>query len=273
LNLKDTNQLVAGMKGKSISSMSSSEEGGREAASEEVVNEMLLKVNEIFNILKAFYTQHRVALGSSETETSIREQWAYELAKSGITEDMLEKGMSRAKTHSNEDKWTRWPSISNFVSWCFSLPTPEQAYKEACDNSRNLAQWSPSHPAVGLAGRDVTWFTLNNLEQSKSEPRYRIAYTALCERVMSGEALSYEPNVMIEHKPLTPEELKEEQAKNFKTGRANLGGLKAMLGKREVPAEEKYIPAPEHKPDYAAIEKRKRDIAKLKSNLQKGGDL
>lgn len=271
--MKDTNQLVTGMKGKSISSMSSGEGGGREGASEAVVNEMLLKVNEIFNILKAFYTQHRVALGSPETETSIREQWAYELAKSGITEDMLEKGMSRAKTHSNEDKWSRWPSISNFVSWCFSLPTPEQAYKEACDNSRNLAQWLPSHPAVALAGRDVTWFTLNNLEQSKSEPRYRIAYTALCERVMAGEVLSYEPNVMIEHKPLTPEERKKEQAKNFKTGRANLGGLKAMLGKREAPAEEKYIPAPEYKPNPKAAEASKAAIAKIKEKLRKEGKL
>lgn len=158
-------------------------------------------INDIFNVLKAYYTSYSTVLKTHDLEVSIREQWVYEIIKSKINDDMLLIGVGRAKAHASEDKFCKWPSIGDFISWCYELPTPENAYYEAASNCHDLTIWNPSHPIVALAGQG-SWFdirTERNPREVKSS--YCKRYNALFARVIAGEKFEYEKLALIENNP------------------------------------------------------------------------
>ncbi len=166
-------------------------------------------INDIFKALKAYYTSYGVVMKTQDLEVSIREQWVYEIVKSNINDDMLVIGVSRAKAHASEDKFCKWPSIGDFISWCYELPTPENAYYEAASNCHDLTIWDPSHPIVALAGQG-NWFdirTERNPREIKSA--YCKRYNALFARVIAGEKFEYEKLVLIEKQP--PHERTEQE--------------------------------------------------------------
>ena len=87
------------------------------------------------------------------------------------------------------------PSIAALVKACeqgldlFGLPSPRQAYIEACEASSPKRDYSWSHEAVYLAGQGTGWFVLASESESQSFPLFDYHYQLLCRRVISGEQL------------------------------------------------------------------------------------
>lgn len=183
----------------------------------ETAQYMSSAMDDIFDILKGFYTGYGAVLKTTSVETAIRQQWIYELIGSKVNEDMLRTGMSRAKAHSLEDKFCKWPSIMDFISWCHGIPSPDGAYFETKRNCHDLAEWEPSHAIVALAGKHVGFHQILNSDNEKHfKTEYIRFFCELISRVLAGETFIYtklEKPVAIEEKKLTPEEITRNRAK------------------------------------------------------------
>jgi hypothetical protein len=87
------------------------------------------------------------------------------------------------------------PSIAALVKACeqgldlFGLPSPRQAYIEACEASSPKRDYSWSHEAVYLSGQGAGWFVIASESESTSFPLFDYHYQLLCRRVISGERL------------------------------------------------------------------------------------
>ena len=195
-------------------------------------------MDDIFDILKGFYTGYGTVLKTPSIETAIRQQWIYELNGSGVDEEMLRTGMSRAKAHSLEDKFCKWPSIMDFISWCHGIPSPEAAYYETARNCHDLTEWEPTHPIVALAGREVTFVAIRHSEDKKlHKTEYIRVFCELLSRVLDGEVFEYrkkEKPLAIESKPKSEEELAR--------GRQKLEELKAIVSGGEEKAKREDMP-------------------------------
>ena len=114
------------------------------------------------------------------------------------------------------------PSIAALVKACeqgldlFGLPSPRQAYLEACRAPSPKRDFGWSHEAVYLAGKAADWFVLASEPESVSFPRFEYHYEILCRRVINGEELVLDAAPPLEDKvrrPLSGEETKTRLAK------------------------------------------------------------
>ena len=97
------------------------------------------------------------------------------------------------------------------------LPSPRNAYIEACNKPSPKSSQDWSHAAVYLTGRDCGWHTLGNEVERKAFPLFNECYRQYCDRALSGEELAIDP----------PKELPETAGK--KASRAeNLKQLKKL---------------------------------------------
>jgi hypothetical protein len=183
-------------------------------------------VDAVFNTLKAFYTNHSTSMKTPEIEAEIKKQWAHELIRGNVNPEMLRVGVNRAKRYATEDKFTKWPVVAEFIIWCYGLLSADDAYREAVDNSHDIAAWRPSHPAVYLAGKTVSWHRLRRSDTDAGQRAYKREYAKLCDAVIRGEQLAVSKPELIEKKPLTP----SERAELTQLGRSRVGDLKALLG-------------------------------------------
>ena len=184
-------------------------------------------VDSVFNTLKAFYTNHSASMRTTGIEAEIKKQWAHELIRANVTSDMLRAGVNRAKRYATEDKFTKWPVVAEFIVWCYGLPGADDAYREAVDNSHDIVAWRPSHPAVYLAGKKVSWHRLRRSDTDSGQRAFKKEYAKLCDAVIRGEQLEANKPNLIEHKKLTD----SERAELKKLGRQRVGDLKALLGR------------------------------------------
>ena len=89
------------------------------------------------------------------------------------------------------------------------LPSPRDAYLEACNKPSPKVEQPWTHPAVYLAGRDCGWYFLANTAESKAFAPFSKSYRRYCEMVLAGEALVVEkPSALAETslKPATPKQ-------------------------------------------------------------------
>jgi len=88
------------------------------------------------------------------------------------------------------------PTIHTVLKFCredlsaYGLPSPRDAYIEACNASEPRAEYGWSHPAVYFAGRDSDWFFLASNSEHKALPIFEKYYRSICERVINGEKLA-----------------------------------------------------------------------------------
>jgi len=73
------------------------------------------------------------------------------------------------------------------------LPSPRNAYIEACNKPSPKAAQNWSHAAVYLAARDCGWHMLSNEIERKALPLFKEIYLQYCDRVLSGEQFAVEP--------------------------------------------------------------------------------
>lgn len=98
------------------------------------------------------------------------------------------------------------PSIAALVRACdqgldlFGLPSPRQAYFEACAAPSPKREHNWSHEAVYFAGKAAGWYLLANEPEAKAFPVFEYNYNLLCKRVMQGESLALELPVPLSDK-------------------------------------------------------------------------
>jgi len=85
------------------------------------------------------------------------------------------------------------PTLKRMIDSCQQalvdqgLPSPRQAFIEACEKpSPKLAQ-SWSHPVVYFAGRDCGWFFLSNNSEHIARPVFENHYANYLKRLRRGE--------------------------------------------------------------------------------------
>jgi hypothetical protein len=113
------------------------------------------------------------------------------------------------------------PTIHSVLKLCrqdlssYGLPSPREAYIEACNASEPRAEFGWSHPAVYFAGREAGWFFLASNIESKALPVFENCYRKVCDRVLAGETLAM-PNAQRlpseTSTPLTSEERAQRMA-------------------------------------------------------------
>lgn len=148
-----------------------------------------------------------------------------------MTEAMIKRGFTRLLAR--ESAFV--PNLNEFRTLCLpnpedlGLPAVEIAYREACNNGHRVLGANWSHPAVYHAGKAVGWFELRSEPDSRTRPRFKTAYAAICQRVMAGEAFTLpEPDATrLEHhtqgKAVTTEQSKQ-------AARQALASMKQSLG-------------------------------------------
>jgi hypothetical protein len=91
------------------------------------------------------------------------------------------------------------PTLHKMLEACRSagmpkgLPSPRQAYREACNSPSPKAAQQWSHPIVYHTGRECGWHKLANEVEQKVFPVFEQTYLAFCERLLNGEEFSVEP--------------------------------------------------------------------------------
>jgi hypothetical protein len=93
------------------------------------------------------------------------------------------------------------------------LPSPHEAYVEACRAGSPKSAQAWSHPAVYLAGRDSDWFFLNNNTERTSWPVFKSHYERYCARVLRGESLQVPQPAALEKAPSAPLASEEQLAR------------------------------------------------------------
>ena len=182
------------------------QDSGRKADTEARIE----AINQIFALFRLnYHNQYYAADPDAEQLKQIKKLWLEALADYPV--EQILKGAKYAIEHSDY-----LPTLNRMLESCqqglsdFGLPSPHDAYVEACQapSPKSAQHWS--HPAVYLAGRDSDWFFLANNTEQAAWPVFREHYQRHCTRVLRGEKLSVpEPQALARPpgKPLSREEL------------------------------------------------------------------
>lgn len=146
-------------------------------------------INQIFAEFEfAYHNQFHKAFSDAESQIIAKKYWLSSLEQySPLQIVHAAKQVIRSQDY--------LPSIAALVKACeqgldlFGLPSPRQAYIEACGAPSPKREFSWSHEAVYLAGQAAGWFILASEPESKSFPLFDYHYQILCRRVINGEQL------------------------------------------------------------------------------------
>ena len=120
------------------------------------------------------------------------------------------------------------PTLNRMIEACrlclsdLGLPSPYDAYREACLAPSPKTDVAWSHPAVYLAGRDSDWFFLANEPESKTWQVYREHYERWVSRAARGEPLRGPERTALSA-PETPAPSHEEQVTHLARLRKEIG--------------------------------------------------
>ena len=87
------------------------------------------------------------------------------------------------------------PSIAAMLKACeqgfdlYGLPSPRQAYEEACRATTPKQAYKWSHEAVYFAGKAAGWYLLANEPESTAFPVFEYHYRQLSQQVVEGRDL------------------------------------------------------------------------------------
>ena len=158
-------------------------------------------INQVFALFRLnYHNQYYAAFPDAGQLNQIKKLWLESLADFPV--EQILRGARHAIEHSEY-----LPTLNRMLECCqqglsdLGLPSPHDAYMEACraPSPKSAQRWS--HPAVYLAGRDSDWFFLANNTERTSWPVFKEHYQAYCTRVLRGEQLSIpEPQALEESK-------------------------------------------------------------------------
>ncbi len=155
-----------------------------------------------------YHNQFYAAYPDESQLAQVKRLWLESLADYPVAQ--LLRGAKHAIEHSEY-----LPTLKRMHESCraglteLGLPSPRDAFVEACQASSPRSAQAWSHPAVYLAGRDSDWFFLANNPERLTFPVYREHYQRWCARALAGETLEVPAPAALEQQPaepLTPEQ-------------------------------------------------------------------
>ncbi|GJM13727.1 MAG: hypothetical protein DHS20C12_21300 [Pseudohongiella sp.] len=170
-------------------------------------------INQIFAEFEfAYHNQFHKAFGDAESLIIAKKYWLGSLEQySPLQIVHAAKQVIRSQDY--------LPSIAALVKACeagldlFGLPSPRQAYIEACSASSPKRDFQWSHEAVYLAGQAAGWFVLASEPEATSFPLFDYHYQLLCRRVINGEKLEASAPAPLPEKVATPLSKSEAKAR------------------------------------------------------------
>lgn len=184
-------------------------EPGRKPSTEAHVEAL----NQVFALFRLnYHNQYYAAYPNDEQLRQIKKLWLESLSDFPV--EHILKGARHAIEHSEY-----LPTLNRMLECCqqgladLGLPTPHDAFVEACraPSPKSAQRWS--HPAVYLAGRDSDWFFLANNTERTSWPIFKEHYDGYCARVLRGESLTVPDAAVLERKPAEPIKPEEQLAR------------------------------------------------------------
>lgn len=173
-------------------------------------------INQVFAEFEfAYHNQYHKAFADSESLAIAKKYWLSCLEN--FTPLQIVHA-AKAVVRSSE----YLPSIALILKACeqgydlFGLPSPREAYIEACTAPSPKREFKWSHEAVYFAGQAVGWYVLANEPEAVAFPRFDYHYGLLCRKVMNGEELTLPtPEALTEkvQRPLSGDEAKARIAK------------------------------------------------------------
>jgi hypothetical protein len=193
-------------------------EQGRKPGSEAHIE----AINQVFALFRLnYHNQYYAAYPDAEQLKQIKKLWLESLADYPV--EQILRGAKHAIEHSEY-----LPTLNRMLECCrqdlsdLGLPSPYDAYLEACraGSPKSAQPWS--HPAVYLAGRDSDWFFLGNNPERQTWPVFRDHYQRYVTAVMRGERLEIPAPEALEQLPAQPlsteQQLEELQRLRQETG-------------------------------------------------------
>ena len=152
-------------------------------------SQLIETINQVFALFRLnYHNQYYAAWSDAEQVKQVKRLWMDAL------DTYPNAVILRAAKHAIE-RSDYLPTLNRMIKACrhclsdLGLPSPYDAYQEAClaPSPKSGAPWS--HPAVYLAGRDSDWFFLAGQPENKSWPIYREHYERWVSRAAKGEML------------------------------------------------------------------------------------
>lgn len=147
-------------------------------------------INQVFaEFSLAYHNQYRKAYPDEASVMLAKKYWLACLAEFS-PQQIVRAG--RAAVKSSEFL----PTVAAVVKACesghtlFGLPSPREAYLEACRATSPKSAWPWSHPAVYHAGVASDWYLLASEPESVAMPVFAHHYAVFSRRVMQGDALT-----------------------------------------------------------------------------------
>jgi hypothetical protein len=161
-------------------------------------------INQIFTLFMLnYHNQFHAAYPKDTYLDQVKRLWLDALADYPV--EQLLRG---AKCAIEQSEYL--PTLNRMLECCqqglaeLGLPSPYDAFVEACraPSPKSAQHWS--HPAVYLAGRDSDWFFLANNTERTSWPVFKEHYDGYCARVLRGESLEVPTPAALEQIPSAP---------------------------------------------------------------------
>lgn len=154
---------------------------------------MIEAINQVFALFRLNYAnQFYAAWPDAQQLNQIKRLWLDALAD--YPPEMILRGARHAMEHSEY-----LPNLSRMHDSCqqslmdLGLPSPREAYLEACNATSPKSAYQWRHPAVFYAGAACGWFFLANNPESVTWPAFRERYLELVLRATRGEVLALPP--------------------------------------------------------------------------------
>ena len=205
-----------------VSATTSPTPAGPTEAREPPDSQLVEALNQVFALFRLnYHNQYYAAWSDAEQVKQVKRLWleALEAYPSAV--------ILRAAQHAIENS-DYLPTLNRMIEACrhslsdLGLPSPYDAYKEAClaPSPKTEAPWG--HAAVYLAGRDSDWFFLATEPESKTWPVYREHYERWVSRAARGEILEGPERVALSA-PQEDAPSKEEQVTHLARLRKEIG--------------------------------------------------
>ena len=194
-----------------VSATTSPTPAGPTEAREPADSQLVEALNQVFALFRLnYHNQYYAAWSDAEQVNQVKRLWLEAL------ESYPSAVVLRAAQHAIEHS-DYLPTLNRMIEACrhslsdLGLPSPYEAYKEAClaPSPKTEAPWR--HAAVYLAGRDSDWFFLATEPANKTWPVYREHYERWVSRAARGEVLQGPERVALsaplEDSPSTEEQV------------------------------------------------------------------
>jgi len=169
-------------------------------------------INQLFAEFElAYHNQYHKAYGDPDRLMLTKKFWLQTLADFSPVQ-IVAAARQLVRTHEF------LPSLAVVIRACeqghalFGLPTPREAYVEACRASQPKSAWPWSHPAVYQAGKATDWYLLGSEPEDRVFPVFAHYYKQYCQRVMRGEDLAEPEPPALEDNPAKPLSVEEQRA-------------------------------------------------------------